>query len=823
MMQDNPDTSTSGWRFSDVQQPSIQVQGFDGNGGDAGKVKVVTKTSNLVSTALFILVVACIGLTVALVVVLLKNKDDPELVESTTVFPADRCNQSMLQLSEKQTQDLVPTGTPAVKGTTARTDTTASNDTCQSCLTEGCTRAAARVLNSLDRSANPCENFYQYACGGFLKSHVIPEDRGNIDNWAIVRDNVQYICKFLLEDPNTDPNATAVQKAKDLYNSCIDEDLIDKKGTSVAVPLLDELGGWPVLGNQPGGHWNESDFDLAKLVATLRKYNNKVIIDMGVTIDEKNSMQRIISFNQQDTGIGSKEYYLDPYYQEMKEAYTVLARDIAVLFGADEQTADKDMRDAVEFETALANITLSSDKMRDINTTYNKMTLGDMKTRFGEPKLNEPIQFSWLDFTQDIFGQDGVNITIEADEPVLVSSLLYYENILDLLQQYPKRTIANYMIWRIMQNRARNLPRSFRERLGEYDKVLYGVNTRPANWKRCMGYTILQLGQAVGSLYVQEAFDETAKETALDMIHGIKEAFIDILQEEVWMDNATRVAAREKAEAMYEWIGYADDILNTSIINDLYSDVAVDRNEYFQNVLGNLKRWGIGDISSLRYEYSKNGWSDPPTTVNAMYSFILNNIQFPAGIFQPPFYEKSQPRSMNYGGIGVVIGHEITHGFDDQGSLFDKDGNYKQWWDTSIIEKFYQRAQCMVNQYGNFVVPEANLNVNGQGTLGENIADNGGLKQSFRAYRKWVESQGQEEPQLPGVDLTHDQLFFLSFAQVWCDKEKPQSVISSINSDPHSPAQFRVIGTLQNSEDFAKTFQCPVGSVMNPAKKCSVW
>ncbi|KAH3712305.1 hypothetical protein DPMN_071999 [Dreissena polymorpha] len=385
------------------------------------------------------------------------------------------------------------------------------------------------------------------------------------------------------------------------------------------------------------------------------------------------------------------------------------------------------------------------------------------------------------------------------------------------------RTIANYMVWRIIQNRARNLNQTFQDIIGEYNKVMYGQNSQEARWKSCMGYTILQLGQAVGSLYVRQAFDEAAKGTALDMIHGIRDAFAQILLEEEWMDESTRKKAKEKSDYMQEWIGYADNILDQENLNDLYSDVEVNSTEYFRNVLGNLHRWGTGDLGLLRLPYNKNGWSDPPTTVNAAYSFLLNNIQFPAGIFQPPFYQKDQPRSMNYGGIGVVIGHEITHGFDDQGSRYDKDGNLRNWWDTSILENFHNKSQCIVDQYGNFQVPDVGLTVNGLNTLGENIADNGGLKQSFRAYRKWVAEVGHEEPLLPGVNFTHNQLFFLNFAQVWCDKEKPEALISLINTDPHSPAQFRVIGTLQNSKDFAETFQCRPGTFMNPAKKCSVW
>ncbi|XP_053381841.1 neprilysin-like [Mercenaria mercenaria] len=773
----NPNTSTSGWRFSDVQVPDLFTSGIEsGRPSTVAQVRVIKKTSALVSTALFILVVATLGLAVALTVIIVKHNNEDGGASEPDI-----------------------------------------------CHTVGCTKAAARVLNSLDPTADPCKDFYQFACGGFLKSHVIPEDRSNIDMWSIVRDNVQYTCKYLLEDPKTDPGAVAVQKAKDLYYSCVNTGLIEQKGISVAIPLLNELGGWPILGNKPGGNWNENDFDLAKIITTLRKYNNKVIIDMGVGLDDKNSSYHIISFDQQDFGMPNRNYYLnsdDPRFAKMVEAYIVMARDIAIEFGADPETADNETREFVKLETEIAKITLTQAEQRNSTASYNKMTLEEMKTTFHEPKSTDPIQFKWLEFAKGVFGLDGVEIDIDETELVLVRSMKYYNNILPLLQNYPKRTIANYLVWRIMQNRARNLPQRFLDILGEYDKVVYGVQSRSANWKRCMGYTILQLGGPVGRLYVEEAFDQGAEQTALDMIHGLRDAFVEILLEEPWMDDKTRQAAREKAEAMGEWIGYASGILNDTVLNNIYDDVKVNRTEYFQNVLGNLQRWGTGDISGLRTIYDKNGWSDPPTTVNAQYSFVLNNIQFPAGIFQPPFYKKDQPRSMNYGGIGVVIGHEITHGFDDQGRQYDKEGNLKDWWGDDIVNNFKAETHCIVDQYGKFTV--AGHHVDGKNTLGENIADNGGLKQSYRAYRHWVDSHG-EEPLLPGVNYTHNQLFFISFAQVWCDKETEESFISGINTDPHSPAKFRVWGTLQNSKDFADTFQCKAGSFMNPVNKCSVW
>ncbi|BFZ23133.1 hypothetical protein BsWGS_26172 [Bradybaena similaris] len=236
-----------------------------------------------------------------------------------------------------------------------------------------------------------------------------------------------------------------------------------------------------------------------------------------------------------------------------------------------------------------------------------------------------------------------------------------------------------------------------------------------------------------------------------------------------------------------------------------------------------LKEGFNSNMRRLRQPVDKSKWDSPPSTVNAFYSPARNQIMFPAGILQPPFFSKAFPKSLNFGGIGVVVGHEITHGFDDEGRQYDKHGNLAQWWSNSSVEQFKGKAKCIVEQYGNFTVPEANLKLNGINTQGENIADNGGLKQAFKAYRNWVSTQGKEELLLPGLDFDHNQLFFINFAQLWCTMMTEGEALRRIKTGYHSPGRLRVIGSAQNSPDFAQAFKCPVDSNMNPRKKCSIW
>ncbi|XP_060581148.1 membrane metallo-endopeptidase-like 1 [Ruditapes philippinarum] len=691
------------------------------------------------------------------------------------------------------------------------------------CLTADCAKASARVLENMDLTIDPCEDFYMYSCGTWKKKHVIPDDSSSYSMFGSLSEKVQVINKYLLDDNQAYQNFSSIVKAKDLYASCLDLETIEKRNSTAAVPLLEELGGWPVLGTKLGGNWIESNFSLSQLLITLRQYNNNPVINMYVSPDIRNSQQYIIYFDQPSFGLPGRLYYLQDGLARMREAYVTLASSIAKLFGADENLADREMRQMLDLEIDLANITTKPEDRRDFDALYNKMTIAQLKQNFTEPNTTDTVQFDWLEYIQGVFDIENVGIALDENEQVIVLDVSYFKRLFNVLQKHGKRTVANYVVWTIVQNRASNLDSRFRELLTDFNKVLYGIASSSARWKGCVSYTVYNFGMAVGHMFVKETFDESAKTSALNMIKNIRDAFDELLDEVEWMDDGTRILASEKANAIKEWIGYPDDVLVDEKVNKLYENVTIDRDDYFMNVLNNLKRSSAEGLTKLRQKYDKNIWTTPPSIVNAFYSPLQNAIMFPAGILQPPFYDKGQPKSMNYGGIGAVIGHEITHGFDDRGRQYDKTGNLNQWWNTSVITRFKEKAQCIIDQYNEFVVPEAGLNINGINTQGENIADNGGLKQSFRAYRKWVEKRGKEEALLPGVNFTNNQLFFINYAQVWCNNARKENIISAVNTGVHSPGQFRVVGTLQNTREFSAAFGCKKNSFMNPEKKCAVW
>jgi len=366
------------------------------------------------------------------------------------------------------------------------------------------------------------------------------------------------------------------------------------------------------------------------------------------------------------------------------------------------------------------------------------------------------------------------------------------------------------------------LPPNFQKPRAMFRKVLLGVLAERSRWNMCVEWSNKEMGMAVSSLFVKDHFKHESKVVALEMIHGIREAYNELLAENHWMDEETREVAKDKANSMNERIGYPDYILNSSALIEEYDNISLQQNSFLDNIINLNKMEATKNLRRLGTTVNKDKWSTSPAVVNAFYSPNKNDIVIPAGILQPLFYSKNFPKSLNYGGIGVVIGHEITHGFDDKGRQFDKHGNLQQWWNNATISRFRIQAQCIVDQYNEYKLEAIDLNVNGKMTQGENIADNGGLKQSYRAYKKWVHLNG-EESLLPGLNLTHEQLFFLNYAQIWCGSMRPEDAETKLMSSVHPPGPIRVVGPLSNSEDFAKAYGCPVGSKMNPVNKCSVW
>ncbi|XP_077168912.1 membrane metallo-endopeptidase-like 1 isoform X2 [Paroedura picta] len=691
------------------------------------------------------------------------------------------------------------------------------------CTTPGCVTAAARIIQNMDPTAEPCQNFYQYACGGWLNRHVIPETSSRYSIFDILRDELEIILKGVLETPGQE-GREAFQKAKTLYRSCMNESIIERRDSSPLLEVLRMIGGWPVA----SAGWNttkEPNWSLEKKLSLLNsRFNTRVLIDMFVWHDDRDSSRHIIYIDQPSLGMPSRDYYFnDGNCQKVREAYLQYMITIAKMIrgdlnvSVDNAFVEEELRAVMAFETDIANATVPAEERHDVTLLYHKMTIAELQERFG---LNG---FNWTLFIQEVMA--SVNTEIGSDEEVVVHGIPYLQELKAIISGYSASTIQNYLVWRLVLDRVSGLSRRFKDARANYRKALYGTMVEEARWRECVSYVNTNMENAVGALYVRETFAGKSKRMVRDLIDKIREVFIETLDELQWMDETSKAKAQEKAMAIKEQIGYPDYILEdqNEKLDQEYTNLTFSEHEYFENILANLRAGAQKSLRKLRERVDQDLWLIGAAVVNAFYSPNRNQIVFPAGILQPPFFSKHQPQALNFGGIGMVIGHEITHGFDDNGRNFDKDGNMFDWWSNFSAMHFKDQSRCMIYQYGNYTWELAGgQNVSGISTLGENIADNGGVRQAYKAYLKWVEREGKE-PSLPGLDLTHEQLFFLNFAQVWCGSYRPEYASQSIKTDVHSPLKYRVMGSLQNFEAFSEAFRCKGGTAMHPAEKCRVW
>ncbi|XP_053313249.1 phosphate-regulating neutral endopeptidase PHEX [Spea bombifrons] len=696
------------------------------------------------------------------------------------------------------------------------------------CLTPECIEAAALIQLKMNLSVDPCNNFFEYACSGWMQDNPIPDDMSNYGIYPWLRNNVDLKIKALLEKPlSKRRDIEAVQKAKIFYISCMNETQIEEADTKPILKILKQPSmRWPVLESNIGndGKWSERKFNFLQTLADLRgKYSTSVLLRAFVATDDKLSNKFILKLDQASLSLLSHEDYLDnsTTTKLYRDSLLQLMVDVAVFLGANKTRAESDMKTVIDLETKLAQITVPHDN-RTSETMYNKMNISELNAMIP--------QFDWLTYLKKIidFNMYPELKDIDSSENVIVRVPQYFKELIKIIEAEDKRTLANYLIWRFVYSRISNLSRRFQYRQLEYARVLLGTNSLAARWDRCVNYIENSLPYAVGKMFVNAHFQEDKKKMMQELIEGIRWAFIDMLEKENdWMDEETKRKAEEKAKTVMAKVGYPEFLLNDTYINEEVKMLKFSESDYFGNVLQTLHFLSQSDFHWLRKEVPKKEWFTSPTTVNAFYSASTNQIRFPAGELQKPFFWGTEyPRSLSYGAIGVIVGHEFTHGFDSNGRKYDKDGNLHSWWTSESEERFKDKTKCIIDQYNDYYWKQAGLHVKGTKTLAENIADNGGMREAFRAYRKWISEMrsGKEELLLPGLKFTNNQLFFLSYAHVRCNAFRPEAARDQIVNGVHSPPQFRVIGTMSNFEEFRKAFNCPENSTMNRgSRSCRIW
>jgi putative endopeptidase len=644
---------------------------------------------------------------------------------------------------------------------------------------------------SIDKTADPCNDFYKFACGKFAANHPIPADQPGVDQfYALFNVNTQSLNGILKKAAAGGADRSPdEQKIGDYYKACMDTDAIESKGLAPLQPLLDEID---AVTNRD---------QLPALAGKLQRVGVNVFFGYGEQQDFKDATKQIAVVTQGGLGLPEKDYYLrtEPKDEQTRQQYVAHVAKMLTLAGSSPEQAQKDANAIMAFETGLAKASLSVTDMRDPENTYHLQPIATFEASL------PGVDFGAFQDAMHSPRVSELNNSTPAFFPVLVKQV----DAADM------ETLKAYMKYQLLTASAGRLPKRFdAENFDFYGRKLNGQPEQAARWKRCSNSVNVALGEALGKVYVQQYFAGDSKAKMVQMVNDIEQAMGRDIDQITWMSAPTKVRAKEKLHEVANKIGYPDKWRD-------YSKLEIKPDD----ALGNARRADAFEndrqLAKIGKPVDHGEWGMTPPTVNAYYDPSMNDINFPAGILQPSFYDASQDDAVNYGHIGAVIGHELTHGFDDEGKKFDGKGNLSDWWTPEDTKNFEARTDCVEKEYGGFVAVD-DVKVNGKLTLGENTADNGGLLLAYMAY---LERAKQE-----GVDLaakkdgfTSPQRFYIAFAQNYCENPRPEQVRTQVLTDPHSPDHFRADGAIVNQPGFAAAFGCKKGSPMVPVNSCRVW
>ncbi|XP_076451625.1 membrane metallo-endopeptidase-like 1 [Babylonia areolata] len=694
------------------------------------------------------------------------------------------------------------------------------------CSTAACLSASAQMASAMDRSVKPCDDFYQFACGRWALNHPTSVDNPAMDVFVPVRESISKALRDLLDVTN-ESYPDSVKKAQDFYKSCVNTDVIDQLNHK---PLLDLIKsrGPNVFPTLDGNSWVDEKWKLSQIVTRVPRYRYQLpgrpetysihmLFPMLPWPDMFQANRSIIYITEPVAPYNKREMILGQYssfiLDRLKRMYTMFT----VALGANSTEAEKDAEDVMQFMINVLNITTptlqKAQQQQNPNKYVKRFTIQNLTNTYPA--------FDWLEFFNTEFSSVGINLTME--EEVLTDGVGYLDQIFQVINSTSRRTLLNFGMWRFIISYGEFLGTPMREDLRTLRNTVFPTTVRPQlRWQLCVERTESFFRDAIGRLYIDKHFSLEKRTEVEDMVADLKDAFRDIVREADWMSQPTKEAALAKVDAIVNKIGYLDYLKNDTYLDEKLKDITINKSDVFGNLMKLADYRYRTLLRALRQPVDRrSGFAGSVVTVNAFYNPQTNSIIFPAAFLQKPILNDKSLEAIMYGSLGFFIGHEITHGFDNTGADYDEIGSHRKWWKEEDLQNFESRGQCMVDQYNRYSFPQVNMSINGQLTLGENIADNGGLKEAFKAYKKMVAKKG-EEPRLPVLDYSPDQLFFISAAQFWCNT-LPDEFISAYLADVHSPGKFRVIGPMQNSEDFARTFSCPQGSYMNPKDKCHVW
>ena len=643
-------------------------------------------------------------------------------------------------------------------------------------------------MSNLDKSCKPCDNFYQFAMGGWMKSNPIPPEYATWGSFTVLRDKNLTDLRSILESTAKEnpPAGSNKQKIADFYGSCMNTSAIDAAGLK---PLAGELTVIEAVQDRES---------LETEIARLQQQRVNAVFRFGAAPDFKDSSQNLAQISQGGLGMPDRDYYLreDEKSKQLRADYVQHVAKMLVLAGDTPEKAAAEAKTVMDLETALAKASRTRVELRDPDKNYNKMTLAQMTVLTPD--------WSWQNYLR--------NVNAPTTDQANIRQPDFFKEMNRQLSTVSLPDWKIYLRWQLLHAYAPALPESFvQENFDFYGKKLSGTKEILPRWKRCVQSTDQNLGEALGQAYVEKYFPPAAKASAKEMINNLIVALKSDIPTLSWMGPETKKQALAKLEAFTVKIGYPDQWRD-------YSKLSIERGSYLVDFRRASEFEQARQVAKIGQPVDRSEWGMSPPTVNAYNNSTMNEIVFPAGIMQPPFYNPNADDAVNYGGMGAVIGHEISHGFDDQGSKFDAQGNLRTWWTPEDRKSFDEHGDCIVRQFDSYEV-EPGLHQNGKLVLGESIGDLGGLTIAYAAYQKSIE--GKRPKDVDG--FTPEQRFFLGWAQVWGANQREEEARLQTNTDPHPLARFRANGPLSNMEAFAQAFGCKKGEAMVREQACKIW